>query len=772
MPLAEMEKLLQNSPALPYDVQFSLRPYIDNISAKMCTACDNTKSVLLPVLEGNQKLFDEGKIKMDKITSDGRFQTLMSMAVPSLMYNSDLSYIAPPFTKSFIVKSREFESFLSDPDWEVELKPDDIDKRNQKMITQACICILNQLYGQNLPLRSGELFSVRNKRTKLVRHYRMNLKTDFVKVKAKGDIPKISQAQIDFLVQNPDDSDLWLKHLPPESYTFYGFIVGSLFDVTDIQVLSDFKQWLSYSDSEEPTGCIDELSYYVRSFLGADDVNAGIILLDEAMAQDNGSYSLSGENSLESLLSGPTDPKGIYDHMLTAERVLYIEDIEKLENPSTAELKLKKKGIRSFVLSPMKDENGQMTIFLELGSKIPGTFNNWTVEKLQEIFNQLKLSFEKFHHEINNQITSVIQKNFTSIHPSVSWKFDEVARDYYVRKQQGEEEVIMAPIVFNDIFPLYGQSDIVNSSTIRNSLVKEDLIENIMLLHNLLEDWSGKLRIHLLEAYQLKLGKLIGQLKDEFVSADESRIVSLITKEIHPLLQTTVERYPELKNKKYKAYLKRIDPQLGIVYNKRKDFEKSVNRLNAAIADYLEEQEQKMQSILPHFFEKYKTDGVEYNLYLGESILQNGQFVEDDLRNFKLWQLETTCEITRLVNSLSTELPVALKTAELIFVYNHSLSIKFRMDEKKFDVDGAYNVRYEILKKRIDKATIKGTDERLTIAGKVALVYLNEADRTEYLDFFEYLVDKGLIESNIEDLELNDVQGAEGLHALRVTVIK
>ena len=29
------------------------------------------------------------------------------------------------------------------------------------------------------------------------------------------------------------------------------------------------------------------------------------------------------------------------------------------------------------------------------------------------------------------------------------------------------------------------------------------------------------------------------------------------------------------------------------------------------------------------------------------------------------------------------------------------------MDEKIFDVDGAYNVRYEILKKRIDKIEIK-----------------------------------------------------------------
>jgi hypothetical protein len=177
-----------------------------------------------------------------------------------------------------------------------------------------------------------------------------------------------------------------------------------------------------------------------------------------------------------------------------------------------------------------------------------------------------------------------------------------------------------------------------------------------------------------------------------------------------------------------------------------------------------------MQTILPHYFEKYKTDGIEYNIYLGESILNNGNFNAGDIKNFRLWQLVNTCEITKMVHSLSPQLAVPLTTAELIFVYNNELSIRFRMDEKKFDVDGAYNVRYEILKKRIDKALVKGTKERLTISGKIAIVYLSDSDKAEYLEYFEYLRSKKLIESEIEDLELEKLQGAEGLRALRIKV--
>jgi len=49
------------------------------------------------------------------------------------------------------------------------------------------------------------------------------------------------------------------------------------------------------------------------------------------------------------------------------------------------------------------------------------------------------------------------------------------------------------------------------------------------------------------------------------------------------------------------------------------------------------------------------------------------------------------------------DLPIKLDIASLVLVHTSPISIRFRMDEKRFDVDGSYNARYEILKKRIDK---------------------------------------------------------------------
>jgi hypothetical protein len=90
------------------------------------------------------------------------------------------------------------------------------------------------------------------------------------------------------------------------------------------------------------------------------------------------------------------------------------------------------------------------------------------------------------------------------------------------------------------------------------------------------------------------------------------------------------------------------------------------------------------------------------------------------------------------------------------------------MDEMQFDVDGAYNIRYEIVKKRIDKAFIKGSSERLTQPGMLAVVYSQDEEASEYMQYIEYLRSMNMVKGVVEDLELQDLQGTNGLRALRV----
>lgn len=129
------------------------------------------------------------------------------------------------------------------------------------------------------------------------------------------------------------------------------------------------------------------------------------------------------------------------------------------------------------------------------------------------------------------------------------------------------------------------------------------------------------------------------------------------------------------------------------------------------------------------------------------------------------------CEMENLFYEVQKNQELTLSASSLILVFNNTLSIRYRMDEKRFDVDGTYNARYEIIKKRIDKACVQGSKERLTQKGKIAIVYSQKADEREYLRYIKYLQTKKYLGSEVELLELEDVQSVIGLKAIRVKIV-
>src|SRR5688572_12776248 len=74
------------------------------------------------------------------------------------------------------------------------------------------------------------------------------------------------------------------------------------------------------------------------------------------------------------------------------------------------------------------------------------------------------------------------------------------------------------------------------------------------------------------------------------------------------------------------------------------------------------------------------------------------------------------------------------------------------------------------MKKRIDKAVVEGTSERVTQPGKIAIVYNQPAEALEYKAYVEYLETLGYLTGPVESLELGELQGVQGLRALRVQI--
>jgi hypothetical protein len=327
----------------------------------------------------------------------------------------------------------------------------------------------------------------------------------------------------------------------------------------------------------------------------------------------------------------------------------------------------------------------------------------------------------------------------------------------------------MEAIVFEDVHPLYGLADIRGSSVQRGLAIQADLLTQLRLAAAVVHAAGQARSLPALHELGYRIDKHIGQMERSLNSGDEVRIIAFLRTHVESLFDYFGEFGREVRAR-IDAYRSALDARLGTVYRQRRLFEDSVTRIAEAISSQLDREEQAAQDMFPHYFEKQKTDGIDYQIYVGASLLEDGRFDPICLKNLRLWQLMLTCGIAVRAHRLRDQLPVPLETTHLILVQHTPLSIRFRFDEKRFDVDGAYNIRYEIVKKRIDKAHIKATDERVTQPGTLAIVYGQAGEAAEYRGYLEYLRHLGYISGEVEDLELEELQGVHGLRALRVTV--
>ena len=113
-----------------------------------------------------------------------------------------------------------------------------------------------------------------------------------------------------------------------------------------------------------------------------------------------------------------------------------------------------------------------------------------------------------------------------------------------------------------------------------------------------------------------------------------------------------------------------------------------------------------------------------------------------------------------------------LKVAHLVLIQSTTIDIYHNEStEKLFDVKGTRDIRYEIVKKRIDKAIDKATKERITQTGMLTVVYSTEDEWDEYRQYLRYLAREGWVEEKIEMGMVEPLQGVSGLRFARVRVL-
>ncbi|HAY35118.1 MAG TPA: GAF domain-containing protein [Ignavibacteria bacterium] len=769
----EMEKYKSPNFRFPFKITISFNKLIEHIES---TAKSNdlikrgfAESILKeinknPGIRGTFANADEVK-PFDKLIS-----AMMMFVFPDAFWEKQTYALSALFTNNIFFSSPMFKKLIMNDilDFNGELNIDDISYNFGNTVGSYMI-ILNYVYGFDLRSEFPLIYKIPHPETGLDRYFKFNLANEFGEIKVKGKLRTFSDSERKEITRRIYDIDFLKEMIPPEDFEYTGFLVINAINITDTEILSAIKKDFIEKHTVSMQSSFLKLQHNVRSLLKNPSVNMGLSEVpgNRDLIFSYGRRILNNFQINTYCEMSEKNTGSVYHKCAAEKRVIIIDDIENYPEATQMEESILNAGYRNLLVAPLIYDDKVIAI-MELVSGEPGAINPFNTLKLREVYNLFGLSIARFKDEFDKRIQSVIKEKCTSIHPSVEWKFRDAAVNYLIgeHEQSGNE---MEDIILNDLYPLYGLSDIRNSSLIRNESVKKDLIENLELVSDIFKQAYKFRQLYILRNLIYRIDKKISTLKFTLNSGDESSIVEFLRNDLYPQLDivSTFDKSVEDRVKKLRSL---IDADLGIIYKSRKDYESSSSALTGMITSYLDAEQEKIQKIYPHYFERYKTDGVEHSIYIGSSLNENGNFDKLYLKNLRLWQLILNCGIVCQVKDMENKLSIPLQTAQLILVQNNPLLIKFRYDEKRFDVDGTYNVRYEIMKKRIDKAEIKGSEERLTQPGKIAIVYSHIQEEQEYLRYIEYLQSEKYLNKEVEKFELSEMQGVSGLKAIRVTV--
>jgi len=136
----------------------------------------------------------------------------------------------------------------------------------------------------------------------------------------------------------------------------------------------------------------------------------------------------------------------------------------------------------------------------------------------------------------------------------------------------------------------------------------------------------------------------LSHLSSGISASTEEKVEQLLRNDVLPVLkhiQTNVPNCEYLVDN----YLDKIKPGNKTFHKNRDEFDETISRINSCMAGFIDLKQVEAQKLFPHYFDRYKTDGVEHNMFIGQSIVKDRNFNEVVLQNLRLWQITVMCEM-------------------------------------------------------------------------------------------------------------------------------
>ena len=695
---------------------------------------------------------------------------LLADLFPTALTNNEIKAVSLPFQNFNFNFTKRFQQIIHDAGDNFEINIRNLEADRYYVL--SCCLILNTHYNQNFDLMLPMFYDIPDQKG-IIHHYRILYNTDFVEIIPTQNAIEITNQDIELLKKNYHNVALWKEKFPKHSWILKGFGILTLVDVTIENAISRLKTRLIKADVEHTYH--SKIQEAFKSIFKIADINVGIHFINK---EDLNFIDLSQNIDLRSYFrfDREENPELISGYETLLQNVKQfegyfsisdIDDVIKDPKQQAYGLFLKQNGIESCIIVPLISLN-EIQGFVEIISHTKFALNSINSTKLTEVMPLIDDTFERVQNDITNQLDAIIQREYTTIHPSVYWKFIQESREFYNRKSEINTSHIKE-IAFENVYPLYGETDIKGSTKLRNEVTQTDLYHQLIDLQQIVtlakEDQENLLFAQRLD----EIAYFISEIQSQYKAQLELQIQKYISQHLHPLLQQLENSLPLAKS--ISEYKSKLDVDHQKYYVARKKYDETIRKVNKNLLNIIDQAQAEIQQVFPHYFERFKTDGIEHSIFIGQSLAPNLIFDKIYLYNLRLWQIQIMCKMVISNELLIQKIPYKIELTSLIFTYNYPINIHFRMDEKRFDVEGNNDIRYEVIKKRIDKAfTKKNPSDRIVRQRFLTIVYLNTEDEKEYLTYIHFLQKQGYFSQEIEKLEIEDVQDITGLKAIRVQI--
>lgn len=683
------------------------------------------------------------------------FKDLIDLIHINHIFSQDNNHLyaigTPSAPMKFFSYSETFKKLISDTDGNLKLRLHD-SFVNEEYTRRLYQDILYKCYGiKDITQHSSHtLLRLTDDSEGFKRTYHFLTNNQFVDINYAGVLPELNKEWIQYAKGNIESIKEVKNQLPLARFGLEGFILFTIKDETFEESVNELRENVAAMHTLSRKDAYHRIKGNTLSLLQRSLLDVGFLPLIDVNKKIFYHKSFNYTSILFKILQKHLTTAELNDFlerfidMCSFSQEYPIQIFKQDEDDVKNELRqyLIEEGVKSFTIIPVFHQQNIVGV-IELACPEEESITLDDVRKIESAMPMYSEFIVYQTNKLHEQMESFIMHNYTAIQPVVEWKFNEVAW----HTMQKAPNAKLPDISFKELIPFYGAVDIKNSSVERQRAIRKDSDKNLKLLGEFLSK-HGDTQTTFQEDVSLWQDSLEDSLADE----TQLNLRMFIEKASQDLL----ESYP--------------DAEIDFSHEEELNYEQSLFSINNALKEVLDVQEQKLKKLIPVYFDKFRTDGWEYTIYTGQSLSPDIPITPEMIASVKEWELETVLHMGLVASAIQSKIPYKLETTQLILANTSPLNIRFRADEHRFDVEGSYSIRYEIVKKRIDKVRVRDTNERLTQSGKIAIVYIYSGELEGYLKEINDYIQQGLLENEIEYLDLENLQGVVGLKAIRVTM--